>query len=124
MSTILLIENDSDSRATLRTALSKAGHDLLEAADGEAGLAQFQATGADIVVTDVALPGKGGLEVMAQILVDQPHTTIFALGMPKPNQSVDLLEVAKLLGASRTFNKPVDVQKLVQAVGDEVGATG
>lgn len=124
MSTILLIENDSDLRARLRTALMEAGHDLIEAADGETGLARFHAIGADLVMTDVVLPGKGGLEVMAHVLIERPHTKIFALAVPQTSQGVDLLEVAKILGATRIFPKPVDVAQLVQATGDELKTNG
>ena len=124
MSTILLIENDSDLRARLRTALMEAGHDLIEAADGETGLARFHAIGADLVMTDVVLPGKGGLEVMAHVLIERPHTKIFALAVPQTSLGVDLLEVAKILGATRIFPKPVDVAQLVQATGDELKTNG
>ena len=123
MSTILLIENDSGLRARLRSALREAGHDLIEAADGETGLARFHAIGADLVVTDVVLPGKGGLEVMAHVLIERPHTKIFALAVPQSSQGVDLLDMAKILDATRIFEKPIDVPELVQAVDEEFMTT-
>lgn len=123
MSTILLIEKDSGLRHRLRSALMEAGHDLIEAADGETGLAQFHAIGADLVMTDVALPGKGGLEVMAHVLIERPHTKIFALAVPQTDRGVDLLEVAEILGAARTFEKPIDVPELVRAVDEELITT-
>lgn len=120
MSSILLIDADPLLRGELRTALRDTDLHLIEAGDGEAGLAQFRANTPDLLLTEVSLPGKGGLELIAEILAARPQTKVFACSRSSVDRGVDLLEIAKLLGAIRTFRKPVDVPELVEAIREEL----
>jgi DNA-binding response OmpR family regulator len=120
MSEILLVDADSLLRGELRAALRQTDLHLIEAGDGEVGLAQFRANNPDLLLTEVSLPGKGGLELIAEILATRPQTKVFACSQPLVDRGVDLLEIATLLGATRTFRKPIDVPELVEAIRDEL----
>ncbi|NGZ94623.1 MAG: hypothetical protein CV089_00570 [Nitrospira sp. WS110] len=120
MSTILLIEIDPFTRDKIRTALGDTDHRLIEAGDGEVGLTYFRSHNPDLVLTEVSLPGRGGLEVIAEILAARPQTKVFAFSLPSRNACVDLLDTAKRLGATRTFSKPIDAQELGEAIQDEL----
>ena len=121
MSSVLLIEDDPHLRTELANVLRETGHQIIEASDGQAGLVQFHAHNPELVLTEVSLPEKGGLEIIAEIIDDRPLTKVFAISQPQRDRGVDLLEIATMLGAVRTFVKPVDVQNVVAAVRDELG---
>jgi DNA-binding response OmpR family regulator len=120
MSSLLLIDADPLIRDELRAALRDTDLHLIEAGDGEVGLAEFRAHNPDLLLTEISLPGKGGLELIAEILDTRPQTKVFACSQPSADRGVDLLEIAKLLGATRTFRKPIDWPELVEAIRDEL----
>jgi DNA-binding response OmpR family regulator len=124
MSSILLIDADPLIREALRAAMKDTDLHLIEAGDGQVGLAEFRANNPDLLLTEVSLPGKGGLELIAEILDTRPQTKVFACSQPSVGRGVDLLEIAKLLGATRTFRKPIDLPELVQAIRDELRPDG
>src|SRR2546423_11573947 len=66
-SRILVIDDDEDVRTLVKTLLSRAGHDVREASDGRAGLREFFASPADLVVLDVSMPELDGWETLARI---------------------------------------------------------
>lgn len=121
MGSVLLIEDDPSLRDELLTQLRKTGHHILDASNGLDGLDQFHSHDPDLVLTEVSLPEKGGLEVIVEIKGDRPLTKIFAMSSPQHERGVDLLEIAMMLGAIRTFAKPVNVHLVAQAVRDELG---
>lgn len=124
MSSILLIDADPLMRDELRAALRDTGLRLIEAGDGEVGLAEFRAHNPDLLLTDVSLPGKGGLELIAEILDTRPQAKVFACSQSSVDRGVDLLAIAKLLGATRTFRKPIDLPELIEAIRDELQPDG
>ena len=67
MPRILLIEDDPDVREGLELALRHLGHEVLTRADGESGIAAISASGPDVVVLDVMLPGADGFEVCRRV---------------------------------------------------------
>jgi DNA-binding response OmpR family regulator len=116
MARILIIEDEKGIRFAIRRSLERAGYDVMEASDGEEGLRLFQDQAADLVITDLVMPEKEGLEVIMEIHRKFPATKVIAIsGGIKTH---DFLPAARLLGASRTFLKPFDLNALVEAVGD------
>jgi DNA-binding response OmpR family regulator len=61
---VLIVEDDANVRATLRLLLEEERYDVVEAADGEAGLALFETTLVDLVLVDLKLPGINGFDVV------------------------------------------------------------
>ncbi len=70
MSTILVIDDDEQGRDMLRQMLETAGYDVLEAADGEEGSKVYRENEPDLVITDIIMPFKGGLETIMNIKKD------------------------------------------------------
>ena len=60
---VLLVEDDEDNRELMAEVLEGAGYQVLTAANGAAGLRTLAEHSVDVVVTDVGMPGMGGLEV-------------------------------------------------------------
>lgn len=119
MGRILLIDDDDSVRTMLRLTLTEFGHTVIEARDGVEGLAIFPPGGVDLVITDIVMPGKEGIEVIIELRRLHPQLKIMAIsggGRVGPN---DYLRIASYLGAAKVLAKPFSNQELL-AVIDEL----
>jgi len=64
---ILVVEDDPGTRRTLQIALSQAGYQVIEAQDGRGAMRLWRDQGADLVITDILMPDKNGLEVIIEV---------------------------------------------------------
>jgi len=101
-------------------ALEKAGHRVLEAADGREGLALYQQQPVDLVLMDLLMPDTDGLEATLQLTREYVDAKVIAMTGAQGDRN--FLDVAKLFGARRTVAKPFDINQLVQAVQEELAA--
>lgn len=115
---ILIIDDDEQIRAFLRRVLEAAGYMVSEAPNGQEGLRQFRQTPTALVITDLFMPERDGLEVTMALHRESPTVKIIVLTGGSGQR--DFLEVAKLLGAHRTMRKPVTIAELLQAVQEEL----
>lgn len=115
MARILLIDDEATVRATLRDMLEEAGHEVLEAGDGDEGLAVLDANTADAVITDLIMPQKEGIETIREVRARFPTMKILAISGGSAGH-MDYLEFAQKLGADKVMSKPLDFDELAQAV--------
>ena len=118
MARILIIDDDASIRTAFRPFLERAGHEVIEAKDGRTGIELHEARPADLVITDLYMPGHDGIETIRHLRRQYPGLKIIAWSGADQTGTMDLREAAQLLGAQRTFKKPVDVQQLLVAVED------
>lgn len=118
MARILIIEDDQQVRGMLRQTLAQAGHEVVEAADGRAGARLHRAEPADLIITDLYMPEKEGLEMIRELVQDFPDIKIIAISGGGSIVRGDYLPLATNLGALRTFQKPLDVQEILKAIQD------
>jgi CheY-like chemotaxis protein len=120
MARILLIEDDHTVRAVLRMSLTGVGHTVVEARNGKEGLDLFKRAGADLVITDIIMPEKEGLEVLRELQKKQlPPVKVIAIsGGGASQNAADSLHMAKLLGAAKTLAKPFSNEVLIAAVNE------
>src|SRR2546428_12484335 len=78
MARIILIDDEDAVRRTVRLALERAGHQVLEASDGEAGLKLLAQSGADLVSTDIFMPGQDGIVTARRIRKESPGVKVIA----------------------------------------------
>ena len=121
MPQILLIDDDVTFRSIAAATLRQAGHSVTEANDGRKGIAQFCANRADLVITDLVMPEKEGLETIMELRSRFPGVKIIA--MSGSIHSPDYLLVAGKLGAKRTLAKPFTAKDLLGAVDAILGET-
>ena len=76
MTRILIIEDEESYREALAYMLHKEGFEVVEAADGSAGLAEYDRVGADLVLLDLMMPGLAGTEVFRQLRLRGPVPVI------------------------------------------------
>ena len=115
---ILVIDDDATLRSAVRRILERAGYDVLEAGDGEAGLRLHQEQGADVVIVDIFMPERDGLELIRDLRATSPEAKIVAMSGGGRSGKIDLLKDATVFGASRTLWKPFEMNELLAAVRD------
>jgi len=114
MPKILVIDDDAEMRLFLREMLGMEGHEVVLAADGEEGLAEYRAAPADVVITDLFMPNKDGIETINELLQEFPDAVIIAMcGQP---QAGPMLSVAVQLGAVEFLCKPFSCQEMLVAL--------
>jgi len=122
MARILLIDDDDSVRTALRLTLSHLGHVVIEACDGEEGLELFRGARADLVITDLVMPGKEGIEVLMALRTEQPPVKIIAISGNGRFRAADNLHTAKLLGAAHVLEKPFTREVLMMAINETLAS--
>jgi len=111
MATILLIEDDRDLRESLRDELLAAGHRVTAAANGVDGLARFEELRPDVVITDIVMRDKEGIEVLLTIRKHAARVPVIVIsGRP------EYLAMSRKLGAAHALVKPFRLPELLACV--------
>ncbi len=120
MASILIIEDSAEIRTLIRDILKRDGHDIKEATNGEEGVAQFRENTIDLVMTDLFMPRKGGIETISDLQEIKPGVKIIAMTSHGSIENYDFLRVATALGAVRTIEKPFDIHTLKKLVAEVI----
>jgi len=119
---ILIIDDEDQFRKMLRQMLERAGYEVREAADGEKGLQLFRQQPADLVITDIFMPEKEGIETIFELRRDFPDVKIIAISGGGRIGGLQSLKHAEGAGAERTLIKPFERRELLQAIQNVLGA--
>ena len=120
MATILIIDDEESIRTLLRAALEAAGHEVAEAVNGREGVWVYRHRPADLVITDMIMPEFSGLDTLLEITREFLHAKVIAISGAGGEKEKNVLDVAKLLGARQTFQKPFSLPHLLGAVRYEL----
>jgi len=121
MPLILIIDDDNKVRGMLRQTLERAGYDVLDAPDGKEGINLYRKDPVDLVITDLIMPEKEGIETIIELKRDFPDVKIVAISGGGQIDSEEYLHMAEKLGAQRTFTKPFELKELLEAVRELIG---
>lgn len=110
------MDDDQVLRAALRIVLEGAGYEVMEARDGEAGLRLHREHAADLVLVDIFMPERDGLEVIKALRVESPQVQIIAVSGGGRTGQIEVLTVAAAFGAARTLVKPFEPRELLKAI--------
>jgi len=116
MQRILLVDDDDALRKLLRLNLIKMGYAVAEAANGKEALAMQQSEPADVILTDLIMPEKEGLETIGELRKKFPGVRIIAMSGGGRVDAANNLKVAKLMGADHAMAKPFSYQELADAI--------
>lgn len=111
---ILIVDDEGDIRLTLATFLKEEGYQCQTAKDGESALEHVREGGIDVVLTDVSMPGMGGIELMRQVHQWSPETMVLLM---TAYASVETAIQALRSGAADYFLKPLDLDELAVRIG-------
>lgn len=121
MKTILVIDDDDDFREMLCIRLRSAGYKVISASDGHSGMKAYFVNNPALVITDLVMPVKEGIEVIMELKNQNPSPIIVAMsggGRIKPDA---YLPVAKQLGADLVLEKPFYTSELLASVNALLG---
>ncbi|MCD4737057.1 MAG: response regulator [Bacteroidales bacterium] len=116
MKQILIIDDEPQIRSLLTKMLKREGFNVIVASDGKEGMRLFNKEPADLVITDIIMPEKEGIEIIQELRKDHPTLPIIAISGGGRNSSDSYLKIAKIFGANEIFEKPVEKQKLINAI--------
>jgi len=117
MSLIMIVEDDPHIRAMLQETLQQEGYETFVAEHGVDAIEYYQQHNVDVVVTDILMPEKEGLSLITEIRRVNPASKIIAIsgGAPQISSGCNL-ELARMFGAQHTFQKPLDIDALLQTI--------
>ena len=113
---VLVIDDEENIRLMVQQMLKRAGYDAVAAGDGSEGIRLQREKPADLVITDLIMPGQEGLETIMEIRRSFPKTKIIAISGGGHAGVLDFLPIATQLGALRTLPKPFTHQQLLGLV--------
>lgn len=122
MATILLVDDDQQFRSMLSKVLTRAGYDVQEACNGNEATELYRNHQADLVITDLIMPDKEGLETIRELRHSNPDVRIIAMSGGGRNGFVNYLKVARAFGARLILDKPFSHQEILDAVRDVLAA--
>ncbi len=116
MAKILVIDDDEQVLDMLYESLTREGFDVLKASNGEQGLRIYRQEPVDLIITDILMPEKEGIETIIELRQDFPDVKIIAMSGGGRIGTKDYLHLAKIFGVQRTFTKPVSREQLLDAI--------
>lgn len=122
MACILVIDDNPEFRDILRRHLEANGHRTVLAGDGEQGLALLEREAIDIVLTDILMPQRDGVEVLRETKRRWPGLPVIAISGGGWIKATELLGMAERLGADNVLQKPVRRDDLIRAVDEALTA--
>ena len=115
---ILIIDDEVQIREMLGQMLSREGYEVVHAADGKVGMSVCREQHIDLIITDIIMPEKDGIEMILELRHDFPNLKVIAISGGGRLGPDGYLEMAQKLGASRTFFKPFNRREILDAVKD------
>lgn len=116
MAKILIIDDDNAFREMLQEMLEREGYTVLSASEGGEGIKLFNEKKADLIITDIIMPDKEGLETILELKKIESGVRIIAISGGGRSHPGDYLLTAKHFGAIKTFTKPFDKSELLNSI--------
>ena len=124
MTKVIIIDDEEDIRIVLKEVFERAGFEVRVAINGNDGLNLLREKGADLVITDIIMPGSDGVETAYDIRMEFPKTKIIVMSgggnmapsdyQPDAIKTTAYLASAAAIGADLTLTKPFDRKELIR----------
>jgi len=117
MKRILIIDDEEMMRGMLRQLLEREGYEVVDAADGAEGLNIHGRHPVELVITDLIMPDKEGLETILEFKQNYPDVKVIAMSGGGKIGPDNYLNLAEKFGAQFTLTKPFLMKDVLEAVG-------
>jgi DNA-binding NtrC family response regulator len=122
MARILVLDDDPSVRTAVHRILEREGHTVLERSKSIGALEFWRTNGADLIITDVYMPDRDGIELLLEFRAEAPRLPFVVMSGGGVAGNLDSLKDAMLLGAVHTLAKPFSRDELLAAVSHALGA--
>ena len=116
MANILVVEDDVLVSDMLSQLLTRSGHTVRIAEDGEDAVTVLKSFHPDVMITDILMPKKSGTTLIAEVKESHPDMEIIAISGGGRSDPIGYLDLSEELGASISFAKPVDHDALLMTI--------
>ncbi len=116
MKKVLIIDDEDALRRTLVRAATAFGYEVKDAGDGRTGIHVCADWKPDVIVTDIFMPEQDGIELITKLRQEQPTARIIAMSGGGEIGHMDVLRVAKAMGAAHVLAKPFALTELKKAL--------
>ena len=116
--TVLVVDDEESVLGFYETALTESGFVVLTAIDGLEAMRELQQSKIDVVIIDILMPRREGLETITAIREEFPSIGIIAISGGGIIAAGTYLSLADRFGAHRCFEKPVPIRTLVDAINE------
>lgn len=114
---IMVVDDEPGIRSSLAKMLTVAGFDVIVAADGAEATRLWRERSADLVILDLFMPEKDGIETIVELRAFNPDLPIIAMSGGGAKGRVDILKDARLLGVVASIEKPFDKHEMMALIG-------
>jgi CheY-like chemotaxis protein len=121
MPRILLVDDDDSFRKMLRLSLERLGHEVVEARDGKEAVRLVREGTPDVMVTDLVMPEKEGLETIDEVRRQYPGLKIIAMSGGGRVNASDYLKIARAMGADQVLAKPFSIDEIAASLSSVLG---
>ena len=121
MKRVLLVDDDERLREATGALLTGEGYSVTTARDGSEAMALLAGETVDVILCDLFMPGKDGLETIRHMRAQYAHVPVIAVSGGAYHGQMDVLHVAKLMGASEALAKPFKLADLLRAIERVLG---
>lgn len=116
MALVLIVDDDARTRRSLSQQIRLRGHEVIEASDGIEALDLFKRWPIDVMITDLLMPNKEGLELIQEARMVRPEVKFIALAETGRIDAKCCIKFALGMGADRAFVKPINPGHLQEAI--------
>jgi len=116
MKQILIIDDEPLIGSMLKKAFEREGFNVIVASNGKEGMKLYKEKPPDLVITDLIMPEKEGIEIIMELRKEDPNLPIIAMSGGGLNAPDSYLNTANALGANAIFSKPIKIEELLNIV--------
>jgi DNA-binding NtrC family response regulator len=118
MAKILVVDDDVQILEMLRKLLEQEGYEVVTAGDGNEAKVRWYETNPDLLITDIVMPEKEGLDLILELQRDTPNIKVIAISGGDRIEPEYYLELAQIIGAYKTMAKPFNPKDLLNTIAE------
>lgn len=113
---VLVIDDDDSIRLFIRRVLEHQHYEVLEARNGDEGIRVYRESHPDLVLLDLYMPEKDGLETLRDLRLETPQPKVVTMSGGGPKYDITILQSARFLGSQSALVKPFSIGELLELV--------